>query len=164
MARLQYINSQPQSVLCGDTNVSEVAEIIPFVNDGYTDSWAKMNLGMVGESTSPEHRYPSGSSYGLFGMKSTLDPEGKFPKNADVRRLDYVLARNLEVTKCTYVGTEPIKRGGLGDAAKNKHGVKEGILVWPSDHCGVYADLRLGSQSRGKCRRSEERRVGKELR
>lgn len=149
MTRLQHINSA--SVLCGDTNVSEVAEITPFVDDGYTDCWAKMNLRIVAESTSPKHPYPPGSSYGLFGIKSTLDLEGKFPKNANVRRLDYTLARNLQVTKCTYVETEPIKKGGLGDAVKNKDGVMEGILVRPSDHCGVYADLRLGSRSRVKC-------------
>ena len=33
-----------------------------------------------------------------------------------------------------YVKTEPIKKGGVGDAMKNKDWVMEGILVWPSDH------------------------------
>ena len=54
------------SVLCGDTNVSEVAEIRPFVNNGYTDCWAKMDLGTVAESTSPEGELPMSDDWTTY--------------------------------------------------------------------------------------------------
>ncbi|KAF8337616.1 uncharacterized protein EI90DRAFT_3043594, partial [Cantharellus anzutake] len=93
------------SILCGDTNVFEVVETQPFTDHGYTDCWMKMNPDIAASSTVPSSR-PSGSTFGLFGLKSTLDSNGVFPHDAHVRRLDFVLARNFDVKECVYLGTK----------------------------------------------------------
>lgn len=154
-------NSSPDkpipSLVCGDTNIDSYAELQPLLDAGFVDSWIATHpptpdasdfspfadIATGATNTPPPEYSPDlirvDPTYGQTGVQLP----GKARKE-NVRRLDYLMCRNMNVKGSKLVGTEPIDKDKVNLSFGNEEQkALEGVMVWPSDHVGVLVDLEV---------------------
>ncbi|KIO16312.1 hypothetical protein M407DRAFT_86159 [Tulasnella calospora MUT 4182] len=145
------------SFICGDTNIDSYNEIQPLLDAGFVDSWIATHPPTpVAPATSPFSDPTSGAtatpppeySPDLIHVDPTYGQTGVHlpgkPKKENVRRLDYLMCRNMNVKTAKLVGTEPIDKDKVNLSFGNEEQkALEGVKVWPSDHVGVLVDLEV---------------------
>ena len=130
---ISTLSATPTSVFCGDTNIDTYPELQPLLSAGYVDSWLDTHPDFT---NSPDLR-EVGVTFGTAGLCKAGSPiESAGPP----RRLDYVMARGMEVKRCELVGGEMIPKEKWATGPEEQ---KLDLEVYVSDHLGVLADVEL---------------------
>lgn len=137
------------SIFCGDTNFISYAETEPLLRAGFIDGWLSAHPAPTYDSD-PNFLISTGTvtgstvdlllgdpTYGEIGIRK----RGEGPREGEeVRRLDLLMCRGWRVKGCQVTGDMPIPLRKL-----KRSGVMEGddLVVWSSDHKGVYIDVEV---------------------